>query len=51
MAQPGPKHKEVIFMPEAGSELEATEGKPKWARVLAGMLAQWIENKTETLIK
>ena len=38
-------------MPEAARELEATKGKPKWAWVLAGVLASWVEDKTENVIE
>ena len=40
--QMGPKYKDVVFMPKARRELEANEGKPKWARVLAGVLGAWV---------
>ena len=38
-----PQLRQVIFVLEAGQEMEANEAKPAWARAMAGAMAGWAQ--------
>ena len=40
----------VVFVQEAGRELEANEEKPDWAGALAGAMASWASENVQSML-
>ena len=49
-AKTGPQLQKVVFVRKAGQELEANEGKPDWARALAGAMASWASENVQSML-
>ena len=49
-AKIGPQLRKVVFVPEAGRELEANDAKPDGARALAGVLANWASDDVPSML-
>ena len=46
-----PQLRQVIFVLEAGQEMEANEAKPAWARAMAGAMAGWAAENLQSMLE
>ena len=46
-----PQLRQVIFVLEAGQEMEANEAKPAWARAMAGAMAGWAGENLQSMLE
>ena len=49
-AKAGPQLRKMVFVSEAGRELEANETKPDRARALAGVMANWACDNVQSML-
>ena len=46
-----PQLRQVVFVLEAGHEMEANEAKPAWARAMAGAMAGWAAENLQSMLE